>query len=539
MSDANRVAAEALRKRLATGGALPRPAPPPAASSASSDSRATTSEPRPSDAARFDALAAGRGQQRSVVDVTVVEHRLGSLIGKAGSNINAMQRASGAKICVTDQLDDATAERIVQIVGAPEAVDRAQALIEERLNAAAEREAAGVVGRKHSRSADSERRQRRPPKVEVEEASFDADGQLVVVKRRVEVEQYAAAGGAGSNTAASALSTRRPRPVQRFDAPAERARYFRDDDAPRTLAELAAAERRGAGAGAMDETHARHIARSRAYRCPTSVDDEYDYDGGLEEHDGREGRMSEAKRARHQSAQSATLARGVSVAEDRARQRLNDVRHCVVAMGETCYLRVQDRSPIGLGHCIVEPFDLVPSHAAASESLATELRNFQKCLIRMFEGRGAALIFFEQVLRPDAMLSGSMTVECVPLPLGDAEAAPGYFKKAILESEGEWSTHRKLLATRGCVRGVVPPQFAYFDVSFGLRAGFAHVIEDPAGWSPNFGRDVIEGLVEHLESGIPLQRRSRLSRDEVEQRVADFRRAFAPYDWTGGRQASQ
>ena len=155
----------------------------------------------------------------------------------------------------------------------------------------------------------------------------------------------------------------------------------------------------------------------------------------------------------------------------------------------------------------------------------------------MFEARGAALAFFEQVLRPDAMLSGSMTVECVPLPLRDAEAAPGYFKKAILESEGEWSTHRKLLETRGCVRGVVPPQFAYFDVSFGLRAGFAHVIEDPAGWPPNFGRDVIEGLIEHPESGIPLQRRSRLSRDELERRVADFRRAFAPYDWTGGRQA--
>ena len=74
---------------------------------------------------------------------------------------------------------------------------------------------------------------------------------------------------------------------------------------------------------------------------------------------------------------------------------------------------------------------------------------------------------------------------------------PGYFKKAILECEEEWSQHKKLYDTRGSIRGSVPPGFAYFAVGFGLQAGYAHHVEDEATWPKDFGRDVLEGLLEH------------------------------------------
>ena len=90
-----------------------------------------------------------------------------------------------------------------------------------------------------------------------------------------------------------------------------------------------------------------------------------------------------------------------------------------------------------------------------------------------------------------------MSVECIFLEARDFDVAPGYFKKAILECEEEWSQHRKLYDTRGSIRGAVPPGFAYFAVGFGLQAGYAHHVEDEATWPKDFGRDVLEGLLEH------------------------------------------
>ena len=53
------------------------------------------------------------------------------------------------------------------------------------------------------------------------------------------------------------------------------------------------------------------------------------------------------------------------------------------------------------------------------------------------------------------------------------------------------------------MRGVVPPGFAYFDVAFGLQEGFAHVVENEAEWKAEFGRDVLEGLLDHPDAGTP------------------------------------
>ena len=136
------------------------------------------------------------------------------------------------------------------------------------------------------------------------------------------------------------------------------------------------------------------------------------------------------------------------------------------------------------------------------------MRNFQKCLIRFAEAKGKQAVFLENhlaALRHKAALS----VECVFLDARDAQVAPGYFKKAILEAEGEWSQHRKLYDTRGSIRGTVPPGFAYLQVGFGPQAGYAKVVEDEESWQGDFGRGVLEGLLEHPDTGIPLHRRKR------------------------------
>jgi len=203
----------------------------------------------------------------------------------------------------------------------------------------------------------------------------------------------------------------------------------------------------------------------------------------------------------------------------------------VVAMGDYVYLRLQHLSPIGIGHCVIEPIEHVASLADAPEEVATEARNFQKCLIRMFDGRGASVVFIEQYLKSQGR-GAAMSIECVPLPTRDAKVAPGYFKKAILESDEEWSQHKKLYETRGTVRGIVPPGFSYFDCSFDLQSGYSHHIENETEWKADFGRDVLEGLMEHPDSGIPLARRNKESFEALRERVLDFTKAFKHFDWT-------
>ena len=135
----------------------------------------------------------------------------------------------------------------------------------------------------------------------------------------------------------------------------------------------------------------------------------------------------------------------------------------------------------------------------------------------------------------------------------------------------------------------MPPGFAYFAVGFGLQAGYAHHVEDEATWPKDFGRDVLEGLLEHevraaaldptraapprrvavsaearcrvaaccrrdllptrpaahaaccprdlrvrraQDTGIPLNRRKREDFAKVKTLISAFGQAFDPYDWT-------
>ena len=78
----------------------------------------------------------------------------------------------------------------------------------------------------------------------------------------------------------------------------------------------------------------------------------------------------------------------------------------------------------------------------------------------------------------------------------------------------------------------MPPGFAYFDVAFGLQAGFAHVIENEAEWKAEFGRDVLEGLLDHADAGIPLARRKKESAEVSRGKVIALTKRFEPFDWT-------
>lgn len=143
----------------------------------------------------------------------------------------------------------------------------------------------------------------------------------------------------------------------------------------------------------------------------------------------------------------------------------------------------------------------------------------------MFRARGQDVIFFETARylhkRPH------LAIQCVPHK--DFELAPFYFKKAIQESEREWSTNKQLVTIRDKdLRQSIPKGLPYFWVHFGVDNGFAHVIEEQDRFPSNFAQEIIGGML-NLDA-----RTWRKLRKEVNPipKVKQFADWWKPFDIT-------
>ncbi|KFW80022.1 CWF19-like 2, partial [Manacus vitellinus] len=114
-------------------------------------------------------------------------------------------------------------------------------------------------------------------------------------------------------------------------------------------------------------------------------------------------------------------------------------------------------------------------------------RMFRNALVKMFEAKDLDCVFLETNMSMKKRYH--MVYECIPLPKEVGDMAPIYFKKAIMESDEEWSMNKKLIdLSSKDIRKSVPKGFPYFSVDFGLQGGFAHVIEDQHNFPHYFGK---------------------------------------------------
>ncbi|KAG8523388.1 CWF19-like protein 2, partial [Galemys pyrenaicus] len=112
---------------------------------------------------------------------------------------------------------------------------------------------------------------------------------------------------------------------------------------------------------------------------------------------------------------------------------------------------------------------------------------FRRSLVKMFEDKELDCVFLETNLSMKKQYH--MVYECIPLPKEVGDMAPIYFKKAIMESDEEWSMNKKLIdLSSKDIRKSVPRGLPYFSVNFGLQGGFAHVIEDQHKFPHYFGK---------------------------------------------------
>ncbi|XP_072170792.1 CWF19-like protein 2 [Diadema setosum] len=204
-------------------------------------------------------------------------------------------------------------------------------------------------------------------------------------------------------------------------------------------------------------------------------------------------------------------------------------KHLIVALGLKAYLCVPQSRCMSEGQCYIVPMQHTVASTAVDEDVWAEIQIFRKGLTKMFEDHDMDAIFLETCMNPKKQRH--MCIECIAVPRELGEMGPIYFKKAIMESESEWSQNKKLVDTRKKgIRSSIPRGFPYFSVDFGLDGGFAHVIEDEQTFPHYFGKEVIGGLLD-VEPRLWRHPPKENFEDQT-KRVLQLTQWWKPFDWT-------
>jgi hypothetical protein len=208
-----------------------------------------------------------------------------------------------------------------------------------------------------------------------------------------------------------------------------------------------------------------------------------------------------------------------------------------ISLGTRVYLTLQTEPELIDGGAVIVPLEHHTNLLECDDDEWEEIRNFMKCLIRMYHDQGRDVIFYENAATPRRRQHAAMVV--VPLPYSLGETAPAFFREAILISDEEWSQHKKIIDTlaksksglgRRAFRNSLAKEMPYFHVWFELDGGLGHVIEDEDRWPKGdlFAREIIGGMLDVDPSTI--KRQGRWSRND--KRVDIFKRRWRKFDWT-------
>ncbi|XP_072254749.1 CWF19-like protein 2 [Pyxicephalus adspersus] len=204
-------------------------------------------------------------------------------------------------------------------------------------------------------------------------------------------------------------------------------------------------------------------------------------------------------------------------------------KHLIIAIGVKVYLCLPNHLSLTEGHCLIVPLHHYTAATLVDEDIWNEIQMFRKTLVKMFAEKGLDCVFLETNINLKKRFH--LVYECIPLPKETGDMAPIYFKKAIMESDEEWSMNKKLidLSTKN-VRRSVPKGLPYFCVDFGLQGGFAHIIEDHNKFPHYFGKEVIGGMLD-LEPRV-WRKAVRENFDDQRKKVLQFAQWWKPFDFT-------
>ncbi|TKV91439.1 hypothetical protein SEVIR_9G096700v4 [Setaria viridis] len=274
---------------------------------------------------------------------------------------------------------------------------------------------------------------------------------------------------------------------------------------------------------------ANKIMHNKQYSMSKSIEDEYDFGDAPSKKGKRKNKEAHEERRSTNRQMLTQKERCLYCFENPSRPK-----HLVVAIGNFTYLMLPQFEPVVPGHCILLPLQHESATRTVDQNVWGEIRNFKKCLLKMFAQQDKDVVFMETVISLARQRRHCM-IECIPVPCDVSSNAPMYFKKAIDEAEEEWTQHemKKVIPTSASrnLRQAIPENFAYFHVEFGLDRGFVHVIDDESKFSAGFGLNVIRGMLQLPEEDMHRRRRHE-SMDNQKQAVASFMKDWEPFDWT-------
>jgi hypothetical protein len=210
----------------------------------------------------------------------------------------------------------------------------------------------------------------------------------------------------------------------------------------------------------------------------------------------------------------------------------------IISLATRVYLTLPTEPELSEGGAVIVPIQHHVNLLECDDDEWEEIRNFMKCLTRMYHDQGRDVVFYENAAAPQRKLHAAM--QAVPLPYSLGETAPAFFKEAILASDEEWTQHKKLIDTasrarnglgKNAFRRSIAKEMPYFHVWFDMDGGLGHIVEDSNRWPKGdlFVREIIGGMLD-LEPDV-IKRQGRWTRG-VDRRSEGFKKRWKKFDWT-------
>ena len=209
----------------------------------------------------------------------------------------------------------------------------------------------------------------------------------------------------------------------------------------------------------------------------------------------------------------------------------------VISLGTRVYLTLPTEPELTEGGAVIVPIQHRTNLLECDDDEWEEIRNFMKCLTRLYHEQGREVVFYENAAAPQRHMHAAMQAVPIPYELGDT--APAFFKEAMLSADEEWSQHKKIIDTGArardglgklAFRRSIAKEMPYFHAWFTLDGGLGHVVEDSNRWPRGdlFAREILGGMVDADPHVIKKQGRWH----KPDSRVDGFKSRWRKLDWT-------
>ncbi|CAN9172270.1 unnamed protein product [Alternaria alternata] len=209
----------------------------------------------------------------------------------------------------------------------------------------------------------------------------------------------------------------------------------------------------------------------------------------------------------------------------------------IVSLATRVFLTLPTEPEISSGGAVIVPIQHRTNLLECDDDEWEELRNFMKCLTRMYHEQGRDVVFYENAAFPGR--KGHAALNAVPIPFELGDTAPAFFKEAILEQASDWTQHKPLINTQKASRDGLGKQafrrslakeMPYFHVWFELDGGLGHIVEDERAWPRGdlFAREVLGGMLD-VDVEV-VKRQGRWVKGD--RRLESWRKGWRKFDWT-------